>query len=53
MAGLLEMESLAPKTRGCRFQWEADSLIYHSRFSIFYDLLLLGTDKQTVIHIRN
>ena len=29
---LLEMESLAPETRGCRFQWEADQLKFHSRF---------------------
>ena len=31
-AALLEMESLAPETRGCRFQWEADQLKFHSRF---------------------
>jgi len=29
---LLEMQSLAPETRGCRFQWEADQLKFHSRF---------------------
>ena len=30
--GLLQMETLAPSTRGCRFAWEADSLSYHSRW---------------------
>ena len=36
-AALLEMESLAPETRGCRFQWEADQLKFHSRFlHLFY-----------------
>ena len=31
-AALLKMESLAPETRGCRFQGEADQLKFHSRF---------------------
>ena len=36
-AALLEMESLAPEIRGCRFQWEADQLKFHSRFlHLFY-----------------
>ena len=32
ISGLLKLENLAPKNRGCRFAWEADLLTLHSRW---------------------
>ena len=40
--GLMQMKSLDPTIRGCRFSWESENLIYHSRYvcTQFYVFLI-------------
>ena len=33
-ASMMDMESLGPSRRGCRFPWEVEQLTFHSTYSL-------------------
>ena len=33
-ASMMDMESLGPRRRGCRFPWEVEELTFHSTYSL-------------------
>ena len=40
-SGLMQMKGLDPNIRGCRFSWESETLIYHSRNVLGFDTFLI------------